>query len=180
MLLITLLALTFKHWQANLEHVMIEFVDVMNEIFTDEKITNDECLWSVEGIDRVRKGLKIIWCLIVKEYDDSSNRDEEIEWISDAIDYESHKRHYLYRMVSLQLFGRPSKGLQTEILMEIFSMPTLLLFSHINHLKRMQIIKKLWLWLWMCVVIKNDPMQWILKKLCLKLSTKENISSSRK
>ena len=44
MLLITLFALTFKHWQANLEHVMIEFVDVMNKIVNDEKITNDECL----------------------------------------------------------------------------------------------------------------------------------------
>ena len=44
MLLITLLELTFKLWQANLEHVMIEFVDVMNKMVNDEKITNDECL----------------------------------------------------------------------------------------------------------------------------------------
>ena len=60
MLLITLFALTFKPWQANLEHVMIEFVDVMNKMVHDEKITHDECLRSMEGINRSRKGLKII------------------------------------------------------------------------------------------------------------------------
>ena len=57
MLLITLFALPFKPWQANLERVMIEFVDVMNE-----KITNDECLRSDKGINRSQKGLKIILC----------------------------------------------------------------------------------------------------------------------
>ena len=56
MLLINLFALTFKPWQENLEHVMIEFLDVMNEIVNDEKITDDECLQSVKGIHRSRKG----------------------------------------------------------------------------------------------------------------------------
>ena len=60
MLLITLFALTFKPWQANLEHVIIEFVDVMNKIVNDDKITNDDCLRSVKGINRSLKGLKII------------------------------------------------------------------------------------------------------------------------
>ena len=60
MLLITLFALTFKPWQANLEHVIIEFVDVMNKMVHDEKITHDEYLRSMEGINRSRKGLKII------------------------------------------------------------------------------------------------------------------------
>ena len=39
MLLITLFALAFKLWQANLEHVTIEFADVMNEMANGEKIT---------------------------------------------------------------------------------------------------------------------------------------------
>ena len=39
MLLITLFALTFKPWQANLEYVMIEFADVMNKMIHDEKMT---------------------------------------------------------------------------------------------------------------------------------------------
>ena len=60
MLLIILFALTFKPWQANLEHVMIEFVDVMNKMVNDEKFTNDECLRSMKGINRSQKGLKII------------------------------------------------------------------------------------------------------------------------
>ena len=60
MLLITLFALTFKPWQANLEHVMIEFVDVMNKMVHDGKITHDGCLRSIKGINRIRKGLKII------------------------------------------------------------------------------------------------------------------------
>ena len=60
MLLITLFALTFKPWQANLEHVMIEFLDVMNKMVNDEKITHDECLRSMKGINRIQKGLKII------------------------------------------------------------------------------------------------------------------------
>ena len=60
MLLITLFALTFKPWQANLEHVMIEFFDVMNKMVNDEKITNGECLRSMKGINRSQKGLKII------------------------------------------------------------------------------------------------------------------------
>ena len=60
MLLITLFALTFKLLQANLEHVMIEFVDVMNKIVNNEKITNDECLQPMKGINKIRKGLKII------------------------------------------------------------------------------------------------------------------------
>ena len=38
MLLITIFALTFKLWQANLEHVMIEFVDVMNKMVHDKKL----------------------------------------------------------------------------------------------------------------------------------------------
>ena len=39
MLLITLFALTFKPWQANLEYVMIEFADVMNKMIHDENLT---------------------------------------------------------------------------------------------------------------------------------------------
>ena len=60
MLLITLFALTFKLWQENLEHVMIEFVDAMNKIVNDEKITHKECLRPMKGINRSRKSLKII------------------------------------------------------------------------------------------------------------------------
>ena len=52
MLLITFFALTFKPWQANLEHIMIEFVDVMNKMVHDEKITHDECSRSIKGINR--------------------------------------------------------------------------------------------------------------------------------
>ena len=46
---------------------MIEFADVMNKIVNDEKITNNESLQPMKGINKIRKGLKIIWCLIVKE-----------------------------------------------------------------------------------------------------------------
>ena len=38
MLLINLFALTFKPWQVNLEHVLIEFVAVMNRMVNGEKI----------------------------------------------------------------------------------------------------------------------------------------------
>ena len=78
---------------------------------------------------------------MARVYDDSSNMDEEIEWISDASDYESDQE-----TPSLPNGNSPiiwEVGLQTEILMEMCSMPTLLLFSHIDHLKRMQIIKNL-------------------------------------
>ena len=52
MLLVTLFALKFKLWQANLEHIMIEFTDVMNIVVNDEKITHTEHFRS--------KSLKII------------------------------------------------------------------------------------------------------------------------
>ena len=60
MLLITLFALTFKPWQVNLEHIMIEFANVMNKMVNDEKITNNECLQPMKGINNILKGLKII------------------------------------------------------------------------------------------------------------------------
>ena len=67
MLLITLFALIFKPWQINLEHIMIEFADVMNKMVNDEEITNNECLQPTKGINKIRKGLKIIGCLVIKE-----------------------------------------------------------------------------------------------------------------
>ena len=79
-------------------------------------------------------------------YDNSSNMDEEIEWVSDTSDYESDQETPSLPNGKSPIIGgllRSSKGLQTEILMEMSSMLTLLLFSHINHLKRMQIIKRL-------------------------------------
>ena len=80
---------------------------------------------------------------MARVYDDSSNMDEEKNGFLMLVIMSQIRRRHLYRMEILQLFGRSSKGLQTEILMEMSSMPTLLLFSHIDHLKRMQIIKKL-------------------------------------
>ena len=76
-------------------------------------------------------------------YDDSSNMDEEIEWISDASDYESDQETPSLPNGNSPIIWEVIKRSADRNLIEIFSMPTLLLFSHIDHLKRMQIIKKL-------------------------------------
>ena len=57
--LITFLPQTFKEWLANLEHVMIEFADVLNKMIHDEKITL-ECLKCRKGTNRSLKSLQII------------------------------------------------------------------------------------------------------------------------
>ena len=80
---------------------------------------------------------------MARVYDDSSNMDGEIEWISEASDYESDQDTPSLPNGNSPIIWEVIKRLLTEILMEMCSMPTLLLFSHIDHLKRMQIIKKL-------------------------------------
>ena len=74
---------------------------------------------------------------MARVYDDSSNMDDEIEWISDASDYESDQDTPSLPNGNSPIIWEVIKGLQTEILTGMFSMPTLLLFSHIDLLKRM-------------------------------------------
>ena len=73
-------------------------------------------------------------------YDYSSNMDDGIEWVSD---YKSDQDTPSFPNGNSPIIGMSSKSQQTEFLMEMFSIPTLLLFSRIDILKRMQIIKRL-------------------------------------
>ena len=67
---------------------------------------------------------------MARVYEDSSDMDDDIEWVSDASDYVSDEDTLSLPDTSslpaeiLQLFGKLSKSLQTETLMEMLLMLT--------------------------------------------------------
>ena len=114
---------------------------------------------------------------MARVYDDSSNMDEEIEWISDASDYESDQETpslpngnspIIWEVIKRSADRNFNGNVLDAYIAFVLSYRSFK--KDADHQKIMMTVRR----------YQKGPMQWILKKLCLKLSTKENISSSRK